>query len=227
VGNLTNEMKDINLTFENAETAYQNLLPKQFDDWRKIYPLDAIVIAPNDESFEKFKSNWESFLESLDKIWNRLNAFARHHVDNEKTKNSILGYLGQINNTRKNDDLLLFLDKARNSAHHTLWRHIRQAEQNEIISDAKGVNIDISNGQINITSPSGGTVSEIVVLNNYTILLSAVDVIENRQKKTYYLPEKHLTTNLYPIDRALPHMIGKMGLMYYENVINEISKRIN
>jgi hypothetical protein len=219
-------MEEINRTFENAEKAFKNLLPKDFDNWRVIFPLDAIVHASNDESFEDFKSKWESFLEALDKIWNRLNAFAKHHIEDEQTKNSILGYLGQINNTRKTDDLLLYIDKARNSAHHTLWRHIRQSEQNEVISDAKGVNIDLASGQLNVTSPNGGTVSEIIVLNNNSILLQAVDVVEQRQKRTFYLPENHMGSSLYTFDRVLPHMIGKMALMYYENVINEFSKRI-
>ncbi len=189
-------MKEIRQTFNNAENAFQNLLPKPLEDWRRIYPLDVMFRAESEEELEDFRSNWESFLEQLDKTWNRLNAFAKHHIKDQSSKNSILGYLGQVNDKRKKDDLLVYLDKARNSAHHTLWRHIRQSDRSEVITDAKGVHIDIRNGQLNLTSPNGGTVSEIVVLNNYVVLLSAVEVVE--KKKDYLSARKTFRQRDFP-----------------------------
>lgn len=226
VGNLGKAMNDINRTFINAESAFKKLLPNEVNDWRKVLPLDVLMKAQTDDEFDNFKSNWESFLELLDKIWNRLNSYAKHHIDDERIKNSVQGFLGQANDKRKKDDLLVYLDKARNSAHHTLWRHIRQSDKGEVITDAKGVNINLINGELQITSPNGGTVSEIVILDNYVVLLSAVDVIENKIKKTIYLPERHLDKVLYPFDRVLPQMIGKMGLIYYESLISHFEERI-
>lgn len=219
-------MKDINQTFVNAESAFKKLLPNEKNDWRQVLPLDVLVRAQNDDEFENFKSNWESFLEQLDKIWNRLNAYAKHHIDDEKTKKSVQGFLGQANSERKKDDVLVYLDKARNSAHHTLWRHIRKSNKGEVITDAKGVNVKTDNNQLVITSPNGGTVSEIVILDNYVVLLSAIDVVENNIKKTIYLPERHLDNVLYTFDRVLPQMIGKMGLLYYESLISNFGERI-
>lgn len=219
-------MDEIKRTLSNAEKAYRQLLPAEVNDWREVLPLDVLVKAHTGEEFESFKYKWESFLEQLDKIWNRLNAYTIHHIDDEKIKNSLQGFLGQANDKRKNDDLLVYLDKARNSAQHTLWRHIRKSGKGEIITDAIGVNINISNGQLEIKSPNGGTVSEFVILDNYVVLLSAVDIVEKKVKKTIYLPEKHLDEILYPFDRVLPQMIGKMGLMYYELLISDFEKRI-
>lgn len=219
-------MKDINQTFVNAESAFKKLLPNEENNWRQVLPLDVLVRAQSDDEFEYFKSNWESFLEQLDKIWNRLNAYATHNIEDEKTKNSVIGFLGQANSERKKDDLLVYLDKARNSAHHTIWRHIRKSCNGEVITDAKGVNVNTDKNQLVITTPNGGTVSEIVIMDNYVILLSAVDVVENKIKKTIYLPESHLKKVLYPFDRVLPQMIGKMGLLYYESLISNFGKRI-
>jgi hypothetical protein len=219
-------MNDIRQTFINSENAFRKLLPTKVNDWRKVLPLNVLVKAQKIEEFENFKSNWESFLEQLDKIWNRLNAYAKHHIDDEKTKNSVQGFLGQANDKRKHDQLLVYLDKARNSAHHTLWRHIRKSEKGELITDAKGVSINVNSGQLQIKSLNGGTVSEIVILENYVVLLSAVDIVEQKAKKTIYLPEKHLGEVLYPFDRVLPQMIGKMGLIFYESLILNIEKRI-
>jgi len=219
-------MDEIKRTLINAEKSFLKLLPTEVNDWRKVLPLDVLFKANSDEEFEIFKYNWESFLEQLDKIWNRLNAYTIHHIDDEKIKNSVHGFLGLANYTRKSDDLLVYLDKARNSAQHTLWRHIRKSDKGEVITDAKGVNINTKNGQLQITSQHGGTVSEIVILDNYIVLLSAVDIVEKKVKKTIYLPEKHLNQVLYPFDRVLPQMIGKMGLMYYELLILDFEKRI-
>jgi hypothetical protein len=220
-------MTEIYQTFRNAEKAFNKLLPSDESDWRNVLPLDVLVRAQTNEEFELFKSNWESFLENLDKIWNRLNSYIKHHIEEQKIKNSIQGFIGKVNDERKNDDLLLYLDKARNSAHHTLWRHIRKSEKGEIITDAKGFKINVNSGQLEILSSNRGTVSEIVILENYVVLLSAVDIVENKVKKTIFLPEKHLDNILNPIERVLPQMIGKMGLMYYELLISNFEKRIN
>jgi arsenate reductase-like glutaredoxin family protein len=219
-------MEELEKTLKNTEKSFIKLLPQNEDDWRELLPLDLMVSLKDDREFEEFKENWEKFLDGLDKIWNRLNAYTKNHITDESKKQSLEGYLGEINYKRKNDDLLVYLDKARNSSHHTLWRHIRTSDQNEIVSDANGVHIDVVNNKINVTSPNGGTVSEIIVLNEYVVLLDAVMVVENKIKETYYLPAKHQNEVLYPIDRVFPLMIGKMGLLFYESVLNEYKVRL-
>jgi hypothetical protein len=214
-------------TYENVENAFKELLPPQSnaDEWQNLLPLDVIVVANDDADFEDFKRKWERFLEGLDQLWNRLNAFAKHHIDDHETQSSVSGYLGNVNGQRIDDELLVYLNKARNSAHHTLWRHVRSAQEKEVVTDAKGVAIDVRTNEITIRSNSGGTVSEIAVLNEGAVLLKEVQVVEKGQKKTYFLPETHQGMTLYPMDRVLPQMIGKRGLLFYKEVLSSVVER--
>jgi hypothetical protein len=182
-----------------------------------------MYVARDENEFSTFRSNWDSFLGALDQLWNRMNAYAKNHVEIESLKKTAQGFLGQINSKRtKEDELLIYLDKARNSAHHTLWKHIRPSNVKEIVSDAEGVIIDTITGLLTLRSNSGGKVSEVVLLNEGVILLQEVQVVERKEKKIYMLPDSHAGQALYPLDRVLPQMIGQKGLLFYRNTLNTL-----
>lgn len=167
------------------------------------------------------------FLNGLDKFWNKANAFAKS-IDSEKKRQSILGYLGNINQRRNSDELLLYLDKARNSSQHTLHKHIRETVANEIDTDAKGIEISYDGQQIQMTSSNGGTMSGLVMYNKGTLLLSDVKVVnqQTRKEEIYSVPTTHNGESIYYLERVAPHIIGKFGLLFYHQMMDEISKKL-
>jgi|688.fasta_scaffold525643_1 hypothetical protein len=220
--------RDLVATCGQALDAYKKLLPSgaESESWQRLLPLDVICVARDDQSFSEFKANWKIFLDLLDQIWNQANAFARHHISEEVLRESVLGFLGNINQQRTTDELLVYIDKARNSAHHTLWRYLRPSTDREVVTDAKGVSINVSSNLITLRAQSGGTVSEIVVLNEGAVLLTDVQVVERKAKKIFLLPESHNGNSLYPLDRVLPQMLGKMALQFYLGVVDSLRARL-
>ncbi len=216
-------MQKLRQSLNNTIQDFLKLLPNNFDEnsWRNLLPFDSIAVCPNDKDFEMYLDKWEKYLNSLDKLWNRMNAFVQE-IDNEKKRNSIKGYLGNINNQRTTDELLVYLDQARNCVQHTLWRHLRTSAKQEIVSDGKGVTVSINNDVLKVQSKNGGTISEMVVFGEGTVLLKEV----KSKRKLYYLPDKHQDKFIYTLDRVLPHMLGKFALMFYEETLLEMEKRL-
>jgi len=213
-------------TYSVAVNDFKNILPKgtNVELWQDLMTLDAVVVAEQVETFQEFQNRWDKFLNSLDQLWNRMNAFAQHHVSDVSKKLSVKGYLDNVNAKRTTDELLVYLDKARNNAHHTIWGHIRQSDNKEVISDAEGLIIEVIGDQLSINTDSGGFLSELVMPFEGSILLKEVEVIENKERKLYFPPESHLGKKLGTTDRFLPLMIGKKGLIFYEKVLDELVK---
>jgi hypothetical protein len=216
-------IQELRQSLNNTIQDFIELLPNNFDQnsWRNILPLDAIGVCPNDQEFEKYLHKWEKYLNSLDKLWNRMHAYVQD-IDDEKQRNSIKGFLGKINNQRNTDELLVYLDQARNSVQHTLWRHLRPAAEQEIVSDAEGITVSINNGVLKVQSKNGGTISEFALFREGTVLLKEV----KSKGEIYYLPDKHQDKFIYALDRVLPHMMGKFGLIFYEEILLEMEKRL-
>jgi hypothetical protein len=216
-------MQELRQSLNNTIQDFLKLLPNNFDEnsWRNLLPLDAIAVCPNDKEFDGYLDKWEKYLNSLDKLWNRMNAFVQE-IDDEKQRNSIKGYLGNINNQRTTDELLVYFDQARNSVQHTLWRHLRPSAKQEIVSDGKGVTVSINNGVLEIQSKNGGTISEMSVFREGTVLLKEV----KSKGEFHYLPDKHKDKFIYALDRVLPHMLGKFALMFYEETLFEMERRL-
>jgi hypothetical protein len=185
---------------------------------------NVITHSLNDRTFTRFNENWEDFLNSLDKFWNLLNAYKEHHIEEIK-KEKLKGYLGNINGKRTSDDLLVYLDKARNNSQHTLWRHLRESRPMEVIT-GHGATITFESNGITVTG-EGEAAKEVDVLFKPGIfLLKQVKVIEGKKEIEYDLPVNHLGRPLKPMERVLPQIIGKLGLEFYQNVFIEFKKRI-
>lgn len=221
--------EELNKALNRATKDFTDFLPEPARnlDWRQLLLLDGLNICKTDDEFEDSLDKWEKFLNGLDKFWNKANAFAKS-IDSEKKRQSILGYLGNINQRRNSDELLLYLDKARNSSQHTLHKHIRETVANEIDTDAKGIEISYDGQQIQMTSSNGGTMSGLVMYNKGTLLLSDVKVVnqQTRKEEIYSVPTTHNGESIYYLERVAPHIIGKFGLLFYHQMMDEISKKL-
>ena len=219
------ELYIVNRSLEKAKGYYRKLLPL----WSRNLKLDSlntknVTFHPKDQKdFEGFQDNWGGFINYLDIFWNQLNAYAKHHVSDEK-KESLMGYLGNVSSQRTSDELLVYLDKARNNSQHTLWVHIKESSPFEVIT-GKGASIAHKPGQI-IVSGSGDSTKEInIVLRPGLIMLKEVKVIENKKEVIYELPTLHLNNKLSNMERVLPQIIGQKGIQYYSNIFIELKKR--
>lgn len=228
--NLNNSRKmnteELDRTITNAKKHYRKLLPLKIRDLEldKISMDNCVVHSLNRRDFEDFKDNWELFINSLDKFWNQLNAFAKHESAEKSV--TLLGFLGNENKRRTTDDLLVFLDKARNSSQHTLWIHMRQSAPMEVLA-GHGATITFLQNGVSVSGP-GESAKELVILGKPGVfLLNDVKVIERKVEVVYPLPMKHHDYSFKALERALPQIIGKLGLAYYGGIYEEFKKRLD
>jgi len=219
-------IKEINRTLTKAIRTYKQLLPitsRQLS-LDQLTTKNVIAHSMNDKTFDKFTDNWEDFINNLDKFWNLLNAYKEHFVDDVK-KEKLKGYLGNVNGARTSDDLLIYLDKARNNSQHTLWRHLRESRPMEVIT-GHGATITFESNGIKVTGEGDAAKEVNILIKPGIFLLNQVKVIEGKKEIEYDLPKNHLGTSLKPMERVLPQIVGKLGLEFYQNIFIEFKKRI-
>lgn len=219
-------LETIDRTFKNVNKSFKKLLPilSRSLPLNQLTTKNVIVYSMNDKTFNKFNEDWEDFLHQLDKFWNQLNAYAKHHAEDSK-KEKLIGFLGNINATRTTDDLLVYLDKARNNSQHTLWRHLRESRPFEVIS-GHGSQITFHNDRIEVTGEGDATKQIYVFFRPGLFLLNRVKVVENKKDVYYELPINHLNRPLEPMERVLPQYVGKLCLEYYSCVLINFKNRI-
>lgn len=218
-------IKLIGETIKKAEKDFRKLLPLEKRDFMldKLDTKDIMVNTLNIVDFNRFIENWENFLNNLDKFWNQLNNYKIYNTSDDK-KEILNGFLGNINKNRTTDEVLIFLDKARNNSQHTLWRHIRKSESIEVFA-GKGAIIKFLTNGIQVTGNGDSAKQVTIMFKEGVILLNHVKVVEFKKEVIYELPTSCFNYLFTPMERAIPQLIGLFGLKYYLNIFEEFKAK--
>lgn len=214
-------LSQIEETIKKAEKDFRKLLPLEknnasLDD---LNSTDIITHTMSIKGFNKFVENWDSLLNSLDKFWNLLGAYKKSFASDDQIK-LLNGFLGSVNKNRTTDDVLIYLDKARNNSQHTLWRHLKMSGTREVFA-GKGATIKFLPDSVQVTGSGDSAKQVTIMFKEGAILLTHVKVVENKTEKIYELPSSYFKTKLAPLERAIPQLIGLYGLKYYISVFEE------
>lgn len=228
------DIQILKTTLANVTADFERMLPPSGRrcGWKNILSLNGMVITKNQAGIDEYCELWEKFLNGLDKFWNRLNAFVKDIPDSTK-KEQLIGYLGNINDKRNNDELLFFLDKARNSAQHSIYRHIRGTKKNETHVDGRGYDLKVEGNRLKFIEQSGDGDKRLygfAVWEEGTLLICDFNIKSGNSNTITHVkpPENHNGKIIMPaMDRIIPSMIGKKGLEFYHDVLEEFENRLN
>lgn len=220
------EIDIIKQSLTKAVSSHRKLLPLTSRDLglTELTTENTLTFSNSKGAFDLFCENWEDFLNGIDKFWNLLNAFKVHHASDEKRK-TLTDWLATINSQRTKDDLLIYLDKARNNSQHTLWRHLKESNPFEVISGYGSTITFLPNG-VQVTGEGDSAKEVHILFKPGLILLNNVKVIENKNEVIYELPISHLSSPLKPMERVIPQIVGQRGLLFYIKVFENFCKLI-
>jgi len=212
------ELEIIKQSLTKAISSHRKLLPltSRDLDLNELTTENTLTFSNSTGGFSTFYENWEDFLNGIDKFWNLLNAYKLHYVSEVKSK-TLIDWLATLNSQRTTDDLLKYLDKARNNSHHTLWRHLKESSPFEVISGYGSTITFLPNG-IQVTGEGDSAKEVHVLFKPGLILLNTVKVIEKKKEVIYELPVNHLGIPLKPMERIIPQIVAQKGLLFYKQV---------
>ncbi|OFY89834.1 MAG: hypothetical protein A3K10_10790 [Bacteroidetes bacterium RIFCSPLOWO2_12_FULL_31_6] len=212
-------------TIKRVEKNYRNILPFDKRDWslESLVSTEIMAHTLNSKAFEDFVENWENFLSNIDKFWNQLNAYRKYHAKLDK-KEILNGFLGNANKERTTDELLVYLDKARNSTQHTLWRHLRKSESIEVFA-GKGAVIKFLPNGVQVTGVDDAAKQVTIMFKEGVILLKHIKVVEKGDEVIYELPTTFFNHKFSPMERVAPQIIGLYGLIYYKKLFDEYKSK--
>ena len=215
------ELEIIEQALRKAINSHRQLLPLLSRDLEleELNTQNTVVFSRDKGTFNMFCGHWEDFLNGIDRFWNLVNSYRKHFATPDNAR-SVTDFLATINSQRTTDELLKYLDKARNNAHHTLWRHLIESRPYEVIT-GHGATIEFSSNSVTVSGP-GDSANEVnILMRPGIILLKDIIVYEKKKEVTYGLPTSHLNYQLKPMERVLPQIIGQKGIQYYQKVLSE------
>jgi hypothetical protein len=219
-------------TFSNTEKAYLILGPIS-PNWRDtVLNLNSFIEFKTPEEFMDFNDKWNTYLNKLDLLWNRFNAFVISGIEDNQKRQKMKGFLDNINGQRTSDELLVYLDKARNSSQHTLQEVLEDQIHNDIIMAGNNMNVVKDGNDFKLfASKGGGHLQALIVFEKRLIKLNSVAIKVKTNKirsesKIYNPPTSCLGRPLSQSQSLNPIVVGGLGLLYYEKVLEELKSRI-
>jgi hypothetical protein len=220
------ELDIIQKTLELTGIQFIKLLPLESRTLsiEKLNSQNTMVQCSNENDFEDFRANWESFLNYLDKFWNQLNSYNRKNLSHKK--NTLVSELltqAHTLRTKECEEILFYLDKARNNTQHTLSIHLRESQKYEVLAE-KTATIKQQDNKTQIHVSADGQ-QIVIFMHQKFILLNSI--YEKRSHNTYNVPSLHVGKTISILDRTIPQMVGKIGYQYYFNLFFEFQNILN
>ncbi|WP_222422249.1 hypothetical protein [Yersinia bercovieri] len=177
-----------------------------------------LIRMEESKNYEEFEEHWRNYLNSIEKIWSKIEAQCN---DSTKIPSNFHPWFGQQKSLRRKDMLLRYLKQARNADNHS-------------IQDVAA--IQKAHSTINFVKPGLGIINKLVIdndqiqhyegdpiaVNHYPEQIITVKVKNNGD--WYNPPTSHLGEK---IDSQNPLEIAKLGIIFYENLINQAELKLS
>lgn len=161
------------------------------------------------KTYPEIEQHWENFLLRLEMAWEKTEAVLQQ-------KSQLARFVSNTRVDRKNDDLLNYLNQARNATEHTLALVVESKDGQVVRLDSneggEQVKIEKISEDRFLLTPMNEAGAKMKITPNSKLL-----EVTNRSAK-FPVPTKHLGNDV-PNDIVI---IGRMGLEYYLSLIEDI-----
>ncbi|WP_046004029.1 hypothetical protein [Pseudoalteromonas rubra] len=173
----------------------------------------AIENMKSADNFEIFEEEWRSFLNSLEKVWNKAERGCQH------CRNTFQPWQGQFSKDRRKDQLLKYLKQARDADNHSIQE----------VTEVKP-----GHRTMNFVNPNGGHIKDMRIVNGQVVHYEGDPMIVADHPPTvvalkiknsgnwYNPPREHMGVAL---KSTHPVEIAELGLTYYQSFLDKAEEK--